>query len=135
MVESPLHVGSYQPPLSAIVNDACAATGIDRHDLLGGRRSARLAHVRFAVVWAARSALNLSHPRIARSLYPRGDHTASLHALRRANTIIPQDPAFARLARQLAVRAAMRAARPYSRHEGSTPARQNPARQQESIPA
>lgn len=100
----------YEAPLSAIVTDACAATGIARGELLGAGRSNRLAHIRFAIVWAARSALRLSHPRIARTLYPRGDHTASLHALRRAEAMIPRDPAFARLARQLAVRAAMRAA-------------------------
>lgn len=125
----------YQPPLSAIVSDACAATGIDRQDLLGGGRNARLAHIRFAIVWAARTALNLSHPRIARTLYPSGDHTASLHALRRANAIIPRDPAFARLTRQLAIRAAMRAAEPYLPQASNTPLGQDYTRQPEGAHA
>lgn len=104
------NLAGYYPPVSSILYDASATTGIMRNDLLGEGKSKRLAHVRFAVVWAARSALGLSHAHIARTLYPRGDHTASLHAWRRAEVMIPKDPAFARLARQLAVRAAIRAA-------------------------
>jgi hypothetical protein len=100
---------SYKPPMTAIMNDACVATGLSQTELLGGGPEARLAHVRFAIVWAAHTGLGFSHPRIARTLYPRGDHTASLHAFRRAEVIIPQDPAFARLARQLATRAKRRA--------------------------
>ncbi len=103
-------LAGYHPPVTSIVNDASAVTAISRAELIGDGKCKRIARVRFAVVWAARTALKLSHPRIARTLYPKGDHTASLHALRRAEEIIPTDPAFARLARQLAVRAAMRAA-------------------------
>lgn len=125
----------YQPPLSAIIGDACAATGVERAALLGTGRSNRLAHIRFAIVWAARSALDLSHPRIARTLYPRGDHTASLHALRRAEAMIPTDPAFARLARQLAYRARMRAAKPYAPLCEAAPLGQRLARTPERLSA
>jgi chromosomal replication initiation ATPase DnaA len=103
-------LAGYCPPVSAILNDASAATGFACDELIGEGRAARLAHIRFAVVWAARTALGFSHTRIARTLYPRGDHTCSLHAWRRAEVMIPRDPAFARLARQLATRAAIRAA-------------------------
>jgi chromosomal replication initiation ATPase DnaA len=99
---------SYEPPITTILADACAATGLSRAELLGEGRVARLAHVRFAIVWAARTALGISHPRIARTLYPRGDHTASLHAWRRAEVMIARDPGFATLARHLAACASNR---------------------------
>lgn len=71
------------------------AAKIDRGDLLGRRRSARVAQLRFALFWVARHRLGWSMQRIGRAF--GRDHSTVVHGLQRANQLRRDDPEFGAL--------------------------------------
>ena len=85
----------------ALVDRAAVIARVDADLILGRVRTAEVSRVRFAVAWAARTALpHYSLPMIARSLGGR-DHTTILHAVRRAESLRASDSYFRSLTDRL----------------------------------
>ena len=107
-------------PVSAIVDDAVAITGLARGRLLGATREMGPVRIRRAIAWAAREAHGLGNVVIGRALGDRDHSTIRLgHIAAERDRATDRD--FASLTEQLLTRA-------LSRVENSKPCACDPAR-------
>ena len=79
-------------PVPLTIGMAAFLFGVSRRQIVGAGRDAETVQARFAVIWAARTAFNVSHPRMARAL--GRDHSTIVVGFRRARQLRDSDPDF-----------------------------------------
>jgi hypothetical protein len=89
--------------ISRMITFVCTHQRLRPTELISNRREKRLAHSRFAIMWAAKKQTTYSYPQIARAL-GGFDHTSVMHGVRRAEQLRAADPEFRSFSDALAAR-------------------------------
>ena len=86
--------------LEDICRAACRRLGLSAKEVRGPRRARPLAQARHLIAYLAHNHADFSLPTIGRALGGR-DHTTILHGVRKAASLLAEDPSFAQVLREL----------------------------------
>lgn len=75
---------------TAVLRDVANRNGVPVEEILGSRRTSRVAKARHEAIWRVKNATNWSLPRVGRMFHR--DHSSVLHAIRRMETLRATSP-------------------------------------------